>query len=128
MHVMENRNLNIEWRPIPLAEGWDELASDAAVRIDVAKLDLAWRCTDQYIVPGGANGQDKRYRRAGEWFAENGHSTMLVAGLVSEHVEFIDGRHRFAWLRDHDVTTIELQVPFSQAKEFSDRFGCYIVM
>lgn len=113
----------IEWRFVHPAGGWEEIERDAVVWIDVAALDQAWRATDQYIVPGGANGQDNRYARVCAWFERNRHCDMGFASLDGDEVWFTDGRHRFSWLRDHGVIALPLQVPPSQAGEFARRFG-----
>lgn len=38
-------------------------------------------------------------------------------------VGFTDGRHRFAWLRDHGVHSMPVQVSADQAAEIESRFG-----
>ena len=38
-------------------------------------------------------------------------------------VSFTDGRHTFAWLRDHGPTAVAVQVPPDQAKDVKRRFG-----
>ncbi len=113
----------IEWRYIPPADGWDDYELDLVAWVDVAAFDRAWRRTDQYVVPGGANGQDNRYRRVGEWFAANQHSDMTFACFGAEGLLFGDGRHRFSWLRDHGVLALPIQIPPDQAEAFEREFG-----
>lgn len=101
----------IEWRFMPPGEGWDDYESDVVVWLDVPKVDAAWKRSDQYVLPGGANGQDKRYTLAGTWFAQYPFSNMLVINLEPDgSVTFTDGRHRFSWLRDHGANAIAFQV------------------
>jgi|GEM_PF-3490123 len=38
-------------------------------------------------------------------------------------VSFSDGRHRFAWLRDHGVQAMPVQVSSEQRQEFENLFG-----
>lgn len=121
-------NQRIEWRYIPMAEGWEDYEPDVAVWLDVAKVDAAWRRSDQYIVPGGANGQDRRYARAGEWFAKFAYSNMLVINLNSnDRIAFTDGRHRFSWLRDHGAKAIQFQVPTADADELMALLGTDVI-
>lgn len=114
----------IEWRYIPAADGWEGYPADVALWLDVAKVDAAWQRTDQYIVPGGANGQDRRYTKAGEWFAKSPFSDMLVIDLQSEgQIIFSDGRHRFSWLRDNGAKAIRFQVSPADAEKLVTLFG-----
>jgi hypothetical protein len=69
-------NLIIDWCFVRTADGWDDVEPDAVAWIDVAALDEAWRGTDQYIEPGGANGEDNRYLMVGAWFERNRHCNM----------------------------------------------------
>ncbi|WP_342251442.1 hypothetical protein [Sphingomonas sp. OTU376] len=113
----------IDWKYIPPADGWEDYEADVIAWVDVAAFDRAWGRTDQHIVPGGSNGQDSRYRKAGEWFAENSHSNMFVASLDEDGVLFTDGRHRFSWLRDRGVAAIPIQISPYEAAEFEQLFG-----
>ncbi len=121
-------NRMIDWRYIPAAEGREDYEPDVALWLDVAKVDAAWRRTDQYIVPGGANGQDRRYAKAGEWFAKFPYSNMLVIDLKSNgRVTFTDGRHRFSWLRDHGAKAIKFQVSTADADELMALLGTDVI-
>ncbi len=112
----------ILWEYKPFADGWEDEAPDAVVWVDVAAFDQAWRATEQYVVPGGANGQDDRYARVGRWFAINRHCRMMDATFDEGRVCFIDGRHRFSWLRDQGVEAVPLQVAPNLRDAFNDRF------
>ncbi len=112
----------ILWEYKPFADGWEDEAPDAVVWVDVAAVDQAWRLTDQYIVPGGANGQDDRYAGVGRWFAANRHCRMMDATFDEGHISFVDGRHRFAWLRDHGVESVPIQVAPGLQDEFHAGF------
>lgn len=113
----------IDWRFIPPADGWENYERDVIAWVDVAAFDRAWRRSDQYVVPGGANGHGNRYRRVGEWFADHRHCNMLVAGVDEGEARFTDGRHRFSWLRDHGVSAVAMQISPYEAAEFERLFG-----
>jgi hypothetical protein len=118
----------IDWRYIPMADGWEDTEPDVTLWLDVVKVDRAWRGTGQYIVPGGANGQDRRYAKVGEWFAKVSYSNMLVISLEDErHILFTDGRHRFSWLRDHGAQAIQFQVSPTEARQLGDLLGTALV-
>lgn len=121
-------NQMIEWRYISAAEGWEDYEPDVALWLDVAKVDAAWQRTDQYIVPGGANGQDRRYAKVGVWFAKYSYSNMLVINLKSNgRMTFTDGRHRFSWLRDNGAEAIQCQVSPADADELMELLGTNVI-
>ncbi len=117
----------ILWEYKPFAQGWEDEAPDAVVWVDVAAFDQAWRLTDQYIVPGGANGQDDRYARVGRWFELHRHCWMMDATFDEDRVCFIDGRHRYSWLRDQGVEAVPLQVAPNLRDAFNDRFRANVL-
>lgn len=106
------------------AETYDEI-----VWIDVAKLDQSWRHDGIYYVrPGGEPGQSisvARYERFGRWIADHDETIWMPhVGFNDEgHVSFTDGRHRFAWLRDHGVRSLPVTVSLETAAEVDRRFG-----
>jgi hypothetical protein len=112
----------IRWTPRTFAAGWD-LPPDDIVWIDVMKFDRAWRSDSLYIAPGGHTGQGSRYARVGHWFAEHDDCEMCFATLDNGGVTFGDGRHRFAWLRDHGVASLPMQVSSGAGETFASAFG-----
>ena len=114
---------DIDWREISFAEGWGHLEPDVVVWVDVTAFDAAWRDTDQWVGPGGAGGQDKRYAKFGAWFAE-GHSVdMCNIWLTDGEIGFTNGRHRFSWLRDRGVAAMPMQIGPDSAVDFTRRVG-----
>lgn len=79
---------------------------DVTVWVDVAKANAAW-CRDDLYIPEGAPDHQWKYTRFGEWLIraaipiEMPHITLRYWTL-----HFTDGRHRFAWLRDHGVVAL----------------------
>lgn len=112
----------LEWRAIPFGEGWEDEAPDVIIWADVTRLDAAWRTTSEWIGPDGAGQQDNRYAKFGLWFAKELPIEMCCIGLKDGNVAFVNGRHRFAWLRDHQVSAIPVQMPSGSAAEFKRRF------
>jgi len=115
--------MTIDWRYVPPADGWEDSERDVVAWVDVVALNRAWRRTDQYIVPGGGNGQDQRYARVGEWFASNRHCNIVAASLDEGTILFTDDRHRFSWLRDQGVVAIPIQISPLEAAEFEQLFS-----
>lgn len=112
----------IRWEYKAFADGWEDQAADEIVWVDVVAFDEAWRLTPQYITAGGGNGQGDRYARVGFWFAVNRHCWMMDATFDGDQVCFVDGRHRFSWLRDHGVESVPLQVAPDLGDSFRRRF------
>lgn len=99
---------------------------DVAVWVSVPKLHEAWRLDhDSYIGAGGSGAViDDRYEDFGVWLASTcGCIELPEMAIEGGVVSFSDGRHRFAWLRDHGVQAMPVQVSPEQAQEFQERFG-----
>jgi hypothetical protein len=111
----------IEWVGVPLAEGWNE-EPDAHQWIDVALFDVAWRQTPLWIGPGGIGGLGDRYAKFGQWVLQGHPVQMCSIGVDKGQVGFADGRHRFAWLRDHGVEAVKVQIAPKSVPECARRF------
>lgn len=87
--------------------------ADAAIWVDTAKLDRLWqRAADAYIGSGGSeHAIGDRYTRVGLWILAGRPLKMLQIAVSEEgELSFIDGRHRFAWLRDHGAKSVQVQL------------------
>ncbi|MBS0538580.1 MAG: hypothetical protein JSR47_07485 [Proteobacteria bacterium] len=99
------------------------------VWIDVAKLDAAWSEDSSYYLGSDvrtwpSSGMPYRYKRFGEWLAGScAEIRMSFAGLDGGWLSFSDGRHRFAWLRDHGVDVLPIEASRATVRKFADRFG-----
>jgi hypothetical protein len=92
----------------------------------VFKLDSSWSLRpDEYVGVGGTgNSIGNRYEKVGNWIKQGKPIWMPMLCLPSaEPISFTDGRHRFAWARDHGVTSLPIQVPSAEAKAVGDMFG-----
>jgi hypothetical protein len=112
----------IRWISFPLPDG---VPPDETVWIAVAKVDASWKKNHAEYV--GANGSGAaigdRYRQFGIWF-EKGEAVWIPwVGLEEGEIGFTDGRHRFAWLRDHGVRAMPIDVDPEIAQEMRRRFG-----
>jgi hypothetical protein len=91
----------------------------------VTKLDESWRHNTYYIGFGGTGKAiHERYQKFGKWVGLGEPIWMSTVCLdENEEISFIDGRHRFAWLRDHGVIDLSIQVPQNQVRLIKTRFG-----
>jgi hypothetical protein len=107
-----------------------EDGSSVVVTVDSNKVDADWsRDKDFYI--GGPDSKNvirnrlgSRYDQFGEWFAK-GQPVEMSELYISYYDKpgFVNGRHRFAWMRDHGVVEIPVVVPTEQAEEIKRRYG-----
>jgi len=113
----------IAWRQTFPHPDWND-SGDAVVWIDPVKFDAAWRETEQWVSPGSASGaQDDRYCKIGEWIHACDIVNMCEVCLGEDGASFSNGRHRFAWLRDHGVAAMPFQVSPDSAAIFEALFG-----
>lgn len=97
------------------------------VWIDVVKVDLAWATSVNYVSQGGGcAGIPARYELFGQWFERKEPLQIASIDLIGQTIEFIDGRHRFAWLRDHGVEIMPVHVTPDKAEMVRRWFGLTI--
>ncbi len=119
----EIEGYDIPWRQTFPHPDWND-PGDTVVWIDVASLDAAWHDTDQWVSPDGKTGaQDNRYQWVGEWITAGNIVDMCEVAIDEDEVSFTNRRHRFAWLRDHGVCAMPIQVAPDDAAEFKRQFG-----
>ncbi len=98
---------------------------DEVVHVDVDKVDKAWQQDAGFRVgPDGKGGIGNRYARAKDFIGSGVAVNMSEA--VSDKdgkVMFIDGRHRFAVLRDAGHKVVPISVPKESAEQFKKHFG-----
>lgn len=123
-YLMESNHIEVNGRSIsitlPLRAKEDKL-----VAINLNKFDNTFKRNSSYYIGKGGSGSIKgRYERF-ELFVLGGKEE-LAPGVVIDHkpatsieasevsvdkegnVMFINGRHRYAWLRDNDISNIQV--------------------
>jgi len=112
----------IRWISVPLRE---RVEPDETVWISIAKLDASWeKNNSQYIGPGGSGPAiADRYEKFGIWLQQGEAVEIPFVGLENKEICFTNGRHRFAWLRDHGVKSMPIDVDPEIADEMRERFG-----
>lgn len=114
------------WAPRAIAEDWGETA-DPVVWIAIDLLDASWcKTRDDYVGPGGIEStQSGKYSAAGAFLAASiGKEPIFVPSLslVADEVSFNDGRHTFAWLRDHGLRVLPVEVGRAYEQVIRRRF------
>lgn len=102
--------IRLPWRPVHLHASWG-YDDDPVLWIDVARFERTWRLSHQWLGPAGVpGGLGDRYARAGAWLVSANPIDMCQVWINEIGMGFTDGRHRFAWLRDHGVDSIPVQL------------------
>jgi hypothetical protein len=98
------------WRPTPF------------VWVNVAKFDQAWRADDLYI-SSVANGWHRMFVR---WISREDDPVDMAIVYADDDgsVSFQNGRHRFAWVRDHGAESVPVAVIDEQQQHiFRQRYA-----
>lgn len=99
---------------------------DVLVLVDPAKLDANWKATGgtNYLGPND-HGIDSRLAGATNFLAtgEPVQASRIHFDPTTGKVEFIDGRHRYAAMRNAGENSIGVTVSKDQAKAVRDAFG-----
>lgn len=98
------------------------------VYVDPHRFDQAWQQDqDFYIHPHGQspNAIGNRYQNVAKALQDHAKAfhTPTVALSSQNRPAFTDGRHRFAYLRDHGYSPIPVAVPKNQAHLFQQLYG-----
>jgi hypothetical protein len=113
----------IRWRSLPR---WMN-DKHKRIWIDVRKLEAQLRCSD-YIGPRGLDGIDGRYEGVEKFLASHDARLEMIWVCMRDKdgrrfVGIYDGRHRFAWMRDHGAPAIPVIAPIAEARKIQKLVG-----
>jgi uracil-DNA glycosylase len=113
----------VSWVPIQGAQHLSDY--DDIVWISVSLIDASWQKDSNYIGRGDTGAAiSGRYEKIGDRFLQREPMWMAMTSLDHRgEIAFTDGRHRFAWLRDHGADALPVQVRPDQARVIAARFG-----
>jgi hypothetical protein len=116
----------ILWKP----HTWDWRRRYGIVWVSIPKVDASWKEDQGYVPPQavGSDGLAWRYARFGKWLLSSKQQRrveMPVVGYSGKPccIGFEDGRHRFAWLRDHGVAAMPMCVYLDHVDIVAAKFG-----
>ncbi len=95
---------------------------ETTIMVDVSKLDQAWQGdTDYYVAPG----EDPQGKKAAflRFLAKGKPVEASRVNIENGVVSFVDGRHRFAALREEGAKQMAVTIPKKQKDEFLEKFG-----
>ncbi len=124
--LLEAVSMTIDWVPPRQARAAMASGSEIVVWVDVAKIEAGWRKDrDMYIGPGGTgNVIGQRYPRFDMWMADRLPVEMSEISLGHNNIPaFTNGRHRWAWMRDHGAVAMPVVSDAAQAAEFLKLYG-----
>jgi hypothetical protein len=119
----------IKWEQQPRGEGWDDIPDDVVVWLAVPLVEASFALDrSHYVGPYGAGaGQRGRYENIGRHFLSGRPIWMPHLGLSPEGtIEFTDGRHRFAWIRDHGAVALPVTADPDGAAALVERYGTHL--
>lgn len=96
------------------------------VWVDVAKIDASWSKDYAYVGPGGEGGTRKRYPDFGRWLKTRTvpvEMPEIGMGQALGCIMFLNGRHRFSWMRDHGAKALPVLVSAEDAAVIERKFG-----
>lgn len=122
--VDEMTRMIVKWTLTPMGDGWD-IEPDAVVWVSVASVEKSFSLGDQWVGPGGSGcGQKSRYESIGTLFTSGLALRMPHLSLGRDgRIRFTDGRHRFAWVRDHGAEALPVTAAPERADQLSSLFG-----
>ena len=100
---------------------------DKIIWVDVQKLNRAWALDRLYfgsVRDKKHKGTRAKYYRFPWWLQGfQGLVCMPHVAMTGQEISFTDGRHRFAWLRDHGVVALPVSTSPNQSFVLARRFG-----
>lgn len=118
--------LRVNWALQPFGEGWDEVEPDAVVWVEVIRVEQSFAINpSHYVGPGGASaGQPSKYATVG-LLIESGRTVWMPFLDIRDagQISFTDGRHRFAWVRDHGAAALPVATNPARASKLASLFG-----
>ena len=101
--------------------------TDRIVWVNVAKINASWRYERGFYIARGGRTRvaiGTRYAKVGDWVA-TGEKMWMPHIALDDHrrATFSDGRHRFAWMRDHGVRALPVTCDQQQSHQIGRLFG-----
>lgn len=93
--------------------------------LSVAKLDAAWYYNR--VPPGGEPDDEWKYQDAKNWIRQHGHCGLMASEIgVDEgenHIYFMEGRNRFAALRDLGYRVVKVWAHRDESAELRRKYA-----
>ena len=95
------------------------------LRLSIAKLDAAWYYNR--VPSGGEPENESKYHGAKKWIRRHGHRGLIASEIAIDdgenHIYFMEGRNRFAALRDLGYRVVEVWAHRNQSDELRRKYA-----
>ena len=89
----------------------DKQAGMNLVRVESSLFDKLFSASKEYVGAGGAGGSSKKYNEFSKFFKETKNIEVGSVEVAADGtIKFIDGKHRYAVLRDNGIREIPLSM------------------
>jgi len=93
--------------------------------LSVAKLNAAWYYNR--VPPGGEPDNESKYHNAKKWIGQHGHRGLIASEVAIDegenHIYFMEGRNRFAALRDLGYRVVKVWAHQDESDELRRRYA-----
>ena len=107
----------------PRSSPWGD--KGVMVRLSVGKLDGAWYYNR--VPPGGEPENESKYHEAKKWIRQNGHCGLMASEIAIDEgdnqIYFIEGRNRFAALRDLGYKVVKVWAHRDESDELCRKYA-----
>jgi hypothetical protein len=125
LDLFEDQTFEVHWKPSRIEQQRIRAGELAVVWVDIEKFDRSFAKDSLYVGPGGEGGIRTRYPDFGKWLAQStGPVEMSEVGFGGYgQIAFINGRHRYSWMRDHGAQALPVLTYPENVPEMERRFG-----
>lgn len=107
----------------PSSSPWGD--KGVMVRLSVEKLDAAWYYNR--IPPGDEPENESKYHEAKKWIRQHAHCGLIASEIAIDegdnHIYFIEGRNRFAALRDLGYKVVKVWAHRHESDELCRKYA-----
>jgi hypothetical protein len=107
----------------PNRSPWED--KGVMLTLSVAKLDAAWYYNR--VPPGGERENESKYHSAKKWIRQHGHRGLMASEIAVDegenHIYFMEGRNRFAALRDLGYRVVKVWAHRDESDELRRKYA-----
>ncbi len=107
----------------PNRSPWED--KGVMLTLSVAKLDAAWHYNR--VPPGGERENESKYHNAKKWIRQHGHHGLMASEIAIDegesHIYFMEGRNRFAALRDLGYRVVKVWAHRDESDELRRKYA-----
>ncbi len=119
MNSINHRVVQVVWKRAGL------FTDDLEVWVSVEKIEANWRADGEDYIGRNGVGAAKpgAYEGFSAWVQSGQPVEMPEVTIYEGRIQFSNGRHRFAFFRDHGMTAMQVQTDPADIELFKKMFG-----